>query len=138
MRPFGEFDFGAQLGFHRGWLFICLRRFAREGRLLDDQWLHPFGEGRQRPLVESTASVARIHEPAVVIDADQDGAEMLPAVARGREAADHDFLLAVRLDFHPGAAARARLVGLAPRLATIPPSLRCFAPANEAPPSPMS
>ena len=120
MRPFGELHLGDQLRLDPGWLFIGLRRFARKRWLLDDQRLHLCGEGGQRPLVESATGVACIDELALVIDADQDGAEVFAAVARGGEAADHDFLLAIRLDLHPGAAAGARLIKAVPQLGDDP------------------
>ena len=97
-----------------------MRWRSGEGRRLDDQRLHQFVELGEGLFVEPAAHVAGVHELAVLEDADDERAEIFPAVAWRGEAADDDLLLKDGFDLQPGAAAHSRLVGAVTQLGDDP------------------
>ena len=69
-----------------------------EGRRLHDQRLQQLVDLGEGLFVEPTADVAGVDELAVLVDADDERAEILPAVAWRGEAADDHLLLKDGLD----------------------------------------
>src|SRR5918996_3334993 len=108
--PFAEFDRGHEAGLHEDRALRGLA--AAERAVVAPERLELAPEQRERAFGEAGADLPRVHQPAVLHDANRECAEMgaAPALAR-RPAADHDVLEVHVLDLDPARRAPARLVG---------------------------
>ena len=113
MRPFGELDFGDQLGFHPMHAACGFRR-AREGALVGLEFLQAPPHVGMAAFIESAAGLTDRNKPAfAVIQAQHNGAKVL-ARAPGIGVAANDALLSLGdLDFQPLTAALLDVAALA-------------------------
>ena len=99
-RPLGEPDLRHQLRLRPVRPLVRLRLHP-EGRRQGLERTQPLHDPRQFLLVEAGAGVARIFERAVLVHAEQKGAEIRAHVPRLGPAADDEFLLADDLQLAP-------------------------------------
>ena len=108
-RPLREPHFGDEIRTDpvRGLVRLDLVRERRRGDLARLQQLR---HAREFLLIEAGAGVPDVHEPSLIVDAKQQGPEVLARLPRLRPASDDEFLLVEEFELSPRGGAASRLI----------------------------